>query len=82
MLSTAVTKLMRLNFRYFVLTGDDLEEWAQEPEAFHHEQEMVQWREKLRPCAESLYLALFERHREVVNLKENYQRWVCKYLKS
>lgn len=73
---------MRLNFRYFVLTGDDLEEWAQEPEAFHHEQEMVQWREKLRPCAESLYLALFERHREVVNLKENYQRWVCKYLKS
>ncbi|BBN14841.1 importin-11 [Marchantia polymorpha subsp. ruderalis] len=52
--------------RYFVLTGDDLEEWAQEPEAFHHEQEMVQWREKLRPCAESLYLALFERHREML----------------
>jgi hypothetical protein len=51
--------------RYFVLTSDDLEEWAQEPEAFHHEQEMVQFREKLRPCAESLYLALFERHREV-----------------
>lgn len=53
--------------RYFVLTGDDLEDWAQEPEAFHHEQEMVQWREKLRPCGESLYLALFERHREVRN---------------
>ncbi|CAM6098378.1 unnamed protein product [Calypogeia fissa] len=52
--------------RYFVLTSDDLEEWAQEPEAFHHEQEMVQWREKLRPCAESLYLALFERHRELL----------------
>ncbi|KAJ7540520.1 hypothetical protein O6H91_10G020100 [Diphasiastrum complanatum] len=52
--------------RYFVLTGKDLDEWARDPEAFHHEQDMVQWREKLRPCAESLYLALFENHREVL----------------
>ncbi|KAL2621919.1 hypothetical protein R1flu_002124 [Riccia fluitans] len=52
--------------RYFLLMADDLEEWAQEPEAFHHEQETVQWKEKLRPCAESLYLALFERYREML----------------
>jgi hypothetical protein len=52
---------------YFVLTPVDLEEWALDPEAFHHEQDIVQWKEKLRPCAESLYLALFESHREVIN---------------
>lgn len=48
-----------------MLTPADLEEWALDPEAFHHEQDIVQWKEKLRPCAESLYLALFESHREV-----------------
>lgn len=49
-----------------MLTPVDLEEWALDPEAFHHEQDIVQWKEKLRPCAESLYLALFESHREVI----------------
>lgn len=35
--------------RYFVLSASDLEEWYQNPESFHHEQDMVQWTEKLRP---------------------------------
>jgi hypothetical protein len=51
---------------YFVLTPADLDEWALDPEAFHHEQDLIQCKEKLRPCAESLYLALFESHREVL----------------
>lgn len=42
-----------------------MEEWYQNPEAFHHEQDMVQWTEKLRPCAEALYIVLFENHIEV-----------------
>lgn len=57
---------MSLSFnRYFVFTASDLEEWYQNPESFHHEQDMVQWTEKLRPCAEALYIVLFENHRHV-----------------
>lgn len=52
-------------FRYFTLTTSDLEEWDHDAEAFYHEQDMVQWKDKLRPCAESLYLILFEKYREV-----------------
>lgn len=51
--------------RYFVLTASDLEEWYQNPESFHHEQDVVQWTEKLRPCAEALYIVLFENHSQV-----------------
>lgn len=52
--------------RYFVLTAGDLEEWYQNPESFHHEQDMVQWTEKLRPCAEALYIVLFENHSQLL----------------
>lgn len=58
--------------RYFVLTAKDLEEWYQNPEAFHHEQDMVQWTEKLRPCAEALYIVLFENHSQVGHLQVLY----------
>ncbi|KAG4940904.1 hypothetical protein JHK87_044775 [Glycine soja] len=51
--------------RYFVLTASDLEEWYRNPESFHHEQDMVQWTEKLRPCAEALYIVLFETNSQV-----------------
>ncbi|KAI3720842.1 hypothetical protein L2E82_31838 [Cichorium intybus] len=44
--------------RYFVLNVGDLEEWHQNPEYFHHEQDAVLWSEKLRPCAEGLYILL------------------------
>lgn len=53
-------------FRYFIFTSTDLEDWAQDPEGFHHEQDMIQWIEKLRPCAEALYLTLFENYRQVL----------------
>ncbi|XP_057984206.1 uncharacterized protein LOC131168633 [Malania oleifera] len=52
--------------RYFVLTATDLEEWYQNPELFHHEQDMVQWTEKLRPCAEALYIVLFENNSQLL----------------
>ncbi|GMN55611.1 hypothetical protein TIFTF001_024729 [Ficus carica] len=52
--------------RYFVLSPNDLEEWYQNSELFHHEQDMVQWTEKLRPCAEALYIVLFHNHSELL----------------
>ncbi|CAI0413047.1 unnamed protein product [Linum tenue] len=52
--------------RYFVLTASDLEEWSENPESFHHEQDMVQWTEKLRPCAEALYIVLFENYSQLL----------------
>ncbi|KAK7260595.1 hypothetical protein RIF29_26778 [Crotalaria pallida] len=52
--------------RYFVLTASDLEEWYRKPEAFHHEQDMIQWTEKLRPCAEALYIVLFENNSQLL----------------
>ncbi|GAV73577.1 IBN_N domain-containing protein [Cephalotus follicularis] len=52
--------------RYFVLAASDLEELYQNPESFHHEQDMVQWTEKLRPCAEALYIVLFENHSQLL----------------
>ncbi|KAA3463752.1 importin-11-like [Gossypium australe] len=52
--------------RYFVLNSSDLEEWYENSEAFHHEQDMVQWTEKLRPCAEALYIVLFENHSQLL----------------
>ncbi|KAF2306412.1 hypothetical protein GH714_017776 [Hevea brasiliensis] len=52
--------------RYFVLTASDLEEWYQYPESFHHEQDVIQWTEKLRPCAEALYIVLFENYSQLL----------------
>ncbi|XP_022887455.1 importin-11-like [Olea europaea var. sylvestris] len=52
--------------RYFVLTTSDLEEWYQNPESFHHEQDSVLWSERLRPCAEALYIVLFENHSQLL----------------
>ncbi|KAG9453520.1 hypothetical protein H6P81_006424 [Aristolochia fimbriata] len=52
--------------RYFVFTANDLEGWYKNPEGFHHEQDMIQWTEKLRPCAEALYIVLFENHRQLL----------------
>lgn len=66
MIMHSITRLMSLSFnRYFVLTASDLEEWYRNPESFHHEQDMVQWTEKLRPCAEALYIVLFETNSQV-----------------
>lgn len=52
--------------RYFVLTTSDVEEWYQNPELFYHEQDSVLWSERLRPCAEALYIVLFENHSQLL----------------
>ncbi|KAK8461170.1 hypothetical protein SEVIR_2G454900v4 [Setaria viridis] len=52
--------------RYFIYTSKDLEEWSENPESFHHEQNLVQWTEKKRPCAEALFIVIFEKYRELL----------------
>ncbi|ONM26372.1 ARM repeat superfamily protein [Zea mays] len=52
--------------RYFIFTAKDLEEWSENPESFHHEQNLVQWTEKKRPCAEALFIVIFEKYRELL----------------
>jgi hypothetical protein len=46
-------------------TAKDLDEWNRYPESFHHEQNLVQWTEKQKPCAEALFIVLFEKYKEV-----------------
>ncbi|KAJ3682843.1 hypothetical protein LUZ60_013070 [Juncus effusus] len=52
--------------RYFVYTGNDLDEWNTSPESFHHEQNLVQWTDKQKPCSEALFIVLFENYKEVL----------------
>ncbi|KAL6508046.1 hypothetical protein OROGR_024241 [Orobanche gracilis] len=52
--------------RYFTLTASDVEEWYQNPESFYHEQDFVLWSQRLRPCAEALYIVLFENHSQLL----------------
>lgn len=52
--------------RYFILTSKDLDQWDHDPESFYHEENLVQWNEKLRPCAEAVYLTMFEKYCQVM----------------
>lgn len=51
--------------RHFMYTAKDLDDWNRYPESFHHEQNLVQWTEKLKPCADALFIVLFEKYKEV-----------------
>ncbi|XP_042421874.1 importin-11-like isoform X1 [Zingiber officinale] len=53
--------------RYFIFSAKDMDEWHQNPENFHHDQDMVQWTERLRPCAEALYIVLFENYKDLLS---------------
>nr|XP_009380704.1 PREDICTED: importin-11 isoform X1 [Musa acuminata subsp. malaccensis] len=53
--------------RYFIFSAKDMDEWYQNPEQFHHDQDMVQWTDKLRPCAEALYIVLFENYKQILS---------------
>ena len=50
--------------RFLVLRNCDLEEWAADPEGFALEQDVTNWKDRIRPCAEALYLTLLENFRE------------------
>ncbi|PRP74811.1 importin-11-like [Planoprotostelium fungivorum] len=62
-----VCRLMeKLIVRLFPMTPKTLEEWENDPEDFFNEQEMESWQDKLKPCAECLFLSLLEVFREWV----------------
>ena len=48
-----------------------MEEWYHNPESFYHEQDSILWSERLRPCAEALYIVLFENNSQVGLLDVN-----------
>ncbi|KAJ4793099.1 Importin-11 [Rhynchospora pubera] len=52
--------------RHFMYTAKDLDDWNRYPESFHHEQNLVQWTEKQKPCAEALFIVLFEKYKEIL----------------
>lgn len=39
-----------------------MNEWHSNPESFHHEQNLLQCTEKRRPCAEALFIILFDNY--------------------
>ncbi|KAG6487338.1 hypothetical protein ZIOFF_055924 [Zingiber officinale] len=60
-------EITKFNTLYFIFSAKDMDEWHQNPENFHHDQDMVQWTERLRPCAEALYIVLFENYKDLLS---------------
>ncbi|XP_012268880.2 importin-11 [Athalia rosae] len=56
----------RLVTHYFVLTPADLEQWDADPENFVVDDGGEAWKYSLRPCTESLFLAVFHQFRDVL----------------
>lgn len=52
--------------KFIRLSTYDIEEWDASPEAFYHEQEITNWQDVGRPCAESLLLLLVQELPEIV----------------
>ncbi|XP_033230848.1 importin-11 isoform X2 [Belonocnema kinseyi] len=57
----------RLVTHYFVLTPSDLELWDSDPENFVVDDGGESWKYSLRPCTESVFLAIFHQFREVLS---------------
>ncbi|XP_053971959.1 importin-11 [Hylaeus volcanicus] len=55
----------RLVTHYFLLTPSDLELWDTDPENFFVDDGGESWRYSLRPCTESVFLAIFHEFRDV-----------------
>ncbi|XP_071559337.1 importin-11 isoform X1 [Temnothorax nylanderi] len=56
----------RLVTHYFLLTPADLEMWDTHPENFAIDDGGESWKYSLRPCTESLFLAIFHHFRDVL----------------
>ncbi|XP_011635058.1 importin-11 [Pogonomyrmex barbatus] len=56
----------RLVTHYFLLTPADLEMWDTQPESFAIDDGGESWKYCLRPCTESLFLAIFHHFRDVL----------------
>ncbi|XP_025988131.1 importin-11 [Solenopsis invicta] len=56
----------RLVTHYFILTSADLEMWDTNPENFAIDDGGESWKYSLRPCTESLFLAIFHHFRDIL----------------
>ncbi|XP_012521564.2 importin-11 [Monomorium pharaonis] len=56
----------RLVTHYFILTSADLEMWDTHPENFAIDDGGESWKYSLRPCTESLFLAIFHHFRDIL----------------
>ncbi|XP_012055952.1 PREDICTED: importin-11 [Atta cephalotes] len=56
----------RLVTHYFLLTPADLEMWDTQPENFAIDDGGESWKYSLRPCTESLFLAIFHHYRDIL----------------
>ncbi|XP_020288528.1 importin-11 isoform X2 [Pseudomyrmex gracilis] len=57
----------RLVTHYFLLTPADLELWDTQPESFAADDGGESWKYSLKPCTESLFLAIFHHFRDVLS---------------
>ncbi|XP_065567259.1 importin-11-like [Artemia franciscana] len=51
---------------YLPLKEEELNKWSNDPEEFLHEEGGESWKYSLRPCAESLFLAIFHEYSTVM----------------
>lgn len=58
---------MRLVTRYFVLTSSDLEDWDADPENFGVDDCGESWKYSLRPCTETIFLAILHQYKDVLS---------------
>ncbi|XP_046677970.1 importin-11-like [Homalodisca vitripennis] len=56
----------KLITQYFLLTPQDLQQWDTDPEGFVTDEGGECWKYSLRPCTETLFLALFHEFRETL----------------
>ena len=52
--------------KFIRLSDEDIEEWSASPEAYYHEQEVINWQDCARPCAESLLVLFVQEKPDVV----------------
>lgn len=52
---------------YFVLTSEDLDYWNNDPENFGYDDTGESWKYSLRPCVETMFLALLHRFKDILS---------------
>jgi hypothetical protein len=88
-LSTLTNLCKSLIVKHMPLTISNLEDWKSDPENFWNESESDSWQDKRKPCAETLFLTLLEKQKELLPLvvqlvqellKSNYSSHKMDYL--
>ena len=66
---SALTNLCKaIIVRHMPLTISNLEDWSSDPENFWNESESDSWQDKRKPCAETLFITLLDKQKEILPL--------------